>query len=219
MRCLKEGLKEKYESWRMWENFLFLALDLGEFSESILAVERLLDLKWGESEARPLDVEAIRVLVDGVIRLTCELASEVDASEKPAFRILDRLEVLMKRMMERGTTQPELWACFSRLHRARGRYAEMVECLQSAYRSVQQTADGDRAATDATSFEKLGKAALALAEGTLVLRERQPETSLYAARSMLRNLMALTRDYFQDHALFDKLRSTLNTILSQEAAR
>jgi hypothetical protein len=212
MRCLREGLKEKYESWRMWENLFFISLDVGEFSESIHAVDRLLDLKWGETH--PMDLEAIGVLVDGTIQLCTEMAKDVDGKPN-GFRILDRLDVLMERLVEKGTKHPELWSYYAQLQFVREENTKAVECLQSAYRA-QQSAVGDRVGSDRNAFEKVVKSAIALGEGTLRLKDEKPDTSLYAARSSLRNLISLTKEHFSSEALFSEMEAMFVAVKSRE---
>jgi hypothetical protein len=92
-RCLSEGLKHSYDNWKMWQNYLYVAVvrstpvnesalsgnsnslssltctqqDLGEFQASLQAMSRLVDLV-GPS----VDIEVLRGWVP-----SCAVASHV----------------------------------------------------------------------------------------------------------------------------------------------
>ncbi|CAM9795296.1 unnamed protein product, partial [Phaeothamnion confervicola] len=71
--ALAEGLKQKRESWRMWENHLTALLRLGRWGEAMYDLHRLLDLR--ERTQRPVDAEALEVLVDAVPPLAAAVAA------------------------------------------------------------------------------------------------------------------------------------------------
>lgn len=57
-----------YESHKVWENYLFCSMDLGEFEECITALRRILELRWDKSTSRDrdIDVEVLEHLIDRV---------------------------------------------------------------------------------------------------------------------------------------------------------
>jgi hypothetical protein len=82
-RCLSEGLKHSYDNWKMWQNYLYVAVvraplsmsallrmlltcavrqDLGEFQASLQAITRLVDLV-GPS----VDIEVLRLCPLGLV--------------------------------------------------------------------------------------------------------------------------------------------------------
>jgi tetratricopeptide (TPR) repeat protein len=65
-RALREGIKHMYESHKIWENYLFCSIDLGEYAECITAIKRILDLRWEKATDRDhgIDVEVLEHLVE-----------------------------------------------------------------------------------------------------------------------------------------------------------
>lgn len=64
--ALQEALKHKRENWRMWENLLFVSMDLKKFSDVVFVMHRLLELRYV--------ITVQRVLVGGLkhaYALTC----------------------------------------------------------------------------------------------------------------------------------------------------
>lgn len=43
--ALQEGLKHKRENWRMWENLLYVSMDLKKFNDVIYVMHKLLELR------------------------------------------------------------------------------------------------------------------------------------------------------------------------------
>lgn len=215
-RCLREGLKEQYDNWKMWENFLFLSLDLGEFGESLCAVDRLLETNWGKQRER-IDVGAVRVLCEGVLGLVAQLNKELHgdatsgvesniegadctddgtlATTTTHFRIVDRVEHLLDRIIaEFDSTNPELFDIAARFHTARNHHKRALDARLAAYRTVSQSAVGEEALSDAEAFEQLAAVAMALVEAYEVAqREGVVADGPFQSRLLLRNLVKKTK--------------------------
>ena len=210
-RCLREGLKEKFENWKMWENYLFLALELREFSEAISAMDRLLGMKWKEPGA--LDKRALRVLMEGTVFVTEKLGSEVaDEENKPAvnFRILERVRALLEKIASIHTTDSEIWTLYADFEESQGRLQNALDGRISAYRALNQSEAGDAASSDKETFEQLAKVAITLGKDYIRAHaDRRMPDALFQARLVLRNLIKRTKEVFENTPLHDELKKLL----------
>ena len=40
-----EAIKDKWDSWRIWENLLFVSIDIADFETAVRAFNRMMDLR------------------------------------------------------------------------------------------------------------------------------------------------------------------------------
>ena len=60
--ALKEGLRHSSRNWRMLENFLYVSMDLGEYSQAVMNLQTLLDLEGEVGYESKLDSEIVEML-------------------------------------------------------------------------------------------------------------------------------------------------------------
>ncbi|XP_052104472.1 tetratricopeptide repeat protein 27-like [Mytilus californianus] len=102
--ALKEALKCNYEDWRIWENYLLVCTDCGEFSEAIHSYHRLIDIKDKWTDPEVLGV-LVRVVVEDI----------PDCNGKPGTSFKQKLQELFGRITSKVTNNSKIWKHYGQL--------------------------------------------------------------------------------------------------------
>uniref|UniRef100_A0A914BU42 Tetratricopeptide repeat protein 27 n=1 Tax=Patiria miniata TaxID=46514 RepID=A0A914BU42_PATMI len=134
-KTLQEAIRCLYENWQIWENYMLVSVDIGEFSEAIKAFHRLMDLK-----EKYLDEEVLGILVNAVT------GDIVDADGNKASLLKGKLVELFGRLTSQVTTNALVWKLYAKLHgNATTDNLEnndkALQCLQKAHRLQTQRGD------------------------------------------------------------------------------
>ncbi|CAG9807757.1 unnamed protein product [Chironomus riparius] len=60
-KVLQEALKCNFDNWKIWENFLFVSIDIGSFEDGLNAYNRLIELK-----EKYFDEEVLKILITAI---------------------------------------------------------------------------------------------------------------------------------------------------------
>lgn len=83
-KVLQEALKCNFDNWKIWENFLFVSIDIGSFDDVINAYNRLVELK-----EKYFDEEVLKILVSAISRnLTDSEGNSANRLRKKALELL-----------------------------------------------------------------------------------------------------------------------------------
>ncbi|KAG4300744.1 hypothetical protein PCK1_002821 [Pneumocystis canis] len=66
--ALKQALTSCYESWRIWENYLTVSLDIGEFNEVVRSIRRCIDLRGEKIGEKAIDTKILEILLQEIIK-------------------------------------------------------------------------------------------------------------------------------------------------------
>lgn len=66
--CLGQAIKHSYDSWRIWVNYLYVSMDVGEMMEACRAMTRLVELRADKDGEAAVDLEVLDRLVGIVVR-------------------------------------------------------------------------------------------------------------------------------------------------------
>uniref|UniRef100_A0A7N8X8P4 Tetratricopeptide repeat protein 27 n=1 Tax=Mastacembelus armatus TaxID=205130 RepID=A0A7N8X8P4_9TELE len=102
---LQEALKCNYEHWQIWENFIAVSTDIGEFAEAIKAYHRLMDLRENYK-----DIQILKILVRAVVE------NLSDSQGEQAVTLQSKLKELLGRVSCRHSSDSEVWQQYALLY-------------------------------------------------------------------------------------------------------
>ncbi|KAI9588797.1 tetratricopeptide repeat protein 27 [Glossina fuscipes] len=97
-KVLNESLKCNFNSWKVWENFMLVSVDTGNFEDAINAYNRLSELK-----AHFLDLEVLCVLITAIAE------GKPDAKGQAPERLLKKAIDLMGHQCVRHGSEAKIW--------------------------------------------------------------------------------------------------------------
>uniref|UniRef100_A0A8P4KMZ3 Tetratricopeptide repeat protein 27 n=1 Tax=Dicentrarchus labrax TaxID=13489 RepID=A0A8P4KMZ3_DICLA len=104
-RTLQEALRCNYEHWQIWENFIVVSTDIGQFAEAIKAYHRLMDLRENYK-----DVQILQILVKAVVE------NLTDGQGEQAETLRPKMKELLGRVSSRHSSDSEIWRQYARLY-------------------------------------------------------------------------------------------------------
>ncbi|CAG8677117.1 721_t:CDS:1 [Ambispora leptoticha] len=223
--AFQQALKQNYDSWKIWTNYMYTAIDIGEFSEAIRAMQRVVDLRWEKEKEKCVDLEVLEIIVNSVTR-------GLDNSDRLAPKV-ERL--LTETITSRLTTNQKIWHIFADFLFWQKQYDRCLEAHLKAYRCVLHD---PRLDTSLEVFNQVAATALNVVEiyqnlGDLkvVIKEETKSnatdvTSInetekvvckdwrYQAKILLRTLIGRTKNSFEGSEMHDLLKVTLKELSS-----
>ncbi|CAN4112928.1 unnamed protein product [Withania somnifera] len=205
--AFKEALKLKRDSWQMWENFSSVAADIGNFSQALEAVQKVLDM----TNKKRIDVELLERMLQELELRTSTSHSEcyalrdssdsaeagsnmisVDpltssdkdlAIERETEHLIQSVGKILRQIVQTGGNA-EIWGLYARWHKLKGDLAMCSEALLKQVRSYQ----GSDLWKDKERFTKFAHASLELCKVYQeIARRNGSHRELSAAEMHLKN--------------------------------
>ncbi|KAF9205966.1 hypothetical protein BGZ49_003210 [Haplosporangium sp. Z 27] len=220
--ALRQALKEKRDSWKIWSNYMYCSLDVGDFTEAIRAMGMLVELRWKQKKGEEKDDIVDIVILDRIVQgLTRDLKDLY--SRRVAFQE-SKIEELLLGITNRITNDPRIWRICGKFYFWKKDYLECLECQLKAYRSV---VHNPKIETEQAEFEKAVEATIEMVDwyrnlGPLSYKDEQGQDQLvakdwaYRSKQMIKSLMARTRDSWEDAEAFQKLKDTMEDLKSEK---
>nr|XP_020455566.1 tetratricopeptide repeat protein 27 [Monopterus albus] len=193
---LQEALKCNYEHWQIWENFIAVSTDIGDFAEAIKAYHRLMDLRENYK-----DIQILQILVRAVVE------NLTDSQGEQAVTLQPKLKELLGRVSSRHSGDSEIWRQYALLY-GNGRSSnpddneKALQFLSKAHRCEVQTGVWDK---EPGLFKEVMKRAIDIGEVTLSCSKKKSHPvdalqMLSSTRLSLRSLVTKAKQMHTDVA-------------------
>ncbi|KAF8513894.1 tetratricopeptide repeat domain 27 [Gautieria morchelliformis] len=179
-RALQRGLKFSYENWRMWANYMVVAMDVGELAEATRAVTRVVEQRAEKDGAACIDEEVLERLVDA------------------GHGLLPRVVDLFERTLLPRVSSPRMCRAYARLLTWQGRWTDALKAHLDAYRG----GVAGQITKSETDVVKWREAVGEVVDVVDILRNFGPRADgsrwLFQARSIVRSFMGKTKDFEEE---------------------
>ncbi|TIA90537.1 hypothetical protein E3P99_01493 [Wallemia hederae] len=233
-RALKQGSKYGFDNWRIWQNLMVVAIDVGQLADAARAVGRLADIR-GEAICGEADDASELDVVDKIVdAVTLAPRNEKDAIEGDAsaegaqvahnpneghglLRAVDRL--FEYSLLKKVSSSPRIFKSYARLCFWKGQYANALDMHLKAYRA--SVAVDETVETDLPTFRRAAEAITDLVDvlqnfGDKPADANDPDNQQdaspdwkYQARSILRTFLGRTKTSFEDEKEYEQLKELL----------
>ncbi|KZT60844.1 tetratricopeptide repeat domain 27 [Calocera cornea HHB12733] len=231
-RALRQGLKFSYENWRMWSNYMIIAMDVGELAEAARALGRVVEERAGREGEECVDMAVLERLVNAVTRAP---AKEGDAAEGGEVRATERShnpneghglkrrvrELFTRTILPRISDSARIWRMWARMLVWEGRWGAALEAHMNAYRAA--VVSDERVDVD---LERWREAVGELEETVDVMRNLGPRAAeegkggmkdwKFQAKGVVRTFMGRTRASFGDEPEWERLTELLEELRNDE---
>ncbi|GAA5850335.1 hypothetical protein JCM8547_001836 [Rhodosporidiobolus lusitaniae] len=227
-QCLRQSIKYSYDSWRMWYNYMVVAVDVGELSEACRALNRIVSMRVDKDGEHAIDLEVLERLVDAVVRgahhedadgtntITVAEQAAIDPNSgtglfKPVQHLLEQT------ILPRVSDSPRVFLAHAKLLLAVQDYAGALDAHLKAYRCAVATESA--VAHDREKFlaacERVDEVVTMLENlGSKDGKDGEPVAKdwKFQARSLVRTFLGRTKDAFEDEPEYERLKELLKEL-------
>lgn len=208
----------------MWNNYMIVALDVGELNEACRALARVVEERAARDGAACVDEDVLDKLVDAVTRARAgggeekpedAAGAEQTAAVSQTAGLERRVADLFERTILPRVSSPRIFRARARLLMSEGRYEDALNAYLDAYRAG-PAGTMEKGETD---VDKWREAVGEVEEIVDVLRNFGPRVEGFnwklQARSVVRTFMGRTKD-FEDEPEWARLVALQEEIRREE---
>ncbi|KAG7095651.1 hypothetical protein E1B28_006373 [Marasmius oreades] len=230
-RALKEGLKHSYENWRMWSNYMLIAVDVGELAEATRALGRVVQETSNKGTA-VVDEDVLDRLVNAVTRAPSNPDEAVDTSADDSNAgdaklilnpnegrgLLPRVLDLFDKVILPHVSSARVFRAYARLMTWQEKWDGALKAWMDAYResNAGKIARGELSVVDGAARDIWIEGVGEVEEIVDVLTNLGPRTDSGSgtgkkwrlqARTIVKSFMTRTRDSFEDDSEWNRLEN------------
>ncbi|KAK1228096.1 hypothetical protein PQX77_008867 [Marasmius sp. AFHP31] len=236
-RALKQGLKHSYDNWRMWANYMIVAVDVGELAEATRALGRLVQETSNKGKTI-IDEDVLDRLVNAVTRAPSNPDEAIEAPQgagdvRPVLNpneghgLLPRVLDLFNKFILPHVSSARVFRAYARLMTWQGKWEDALKAWMDAYResNAGQISRGEIDVAGGTARDVWIDGVSEVEEIVDVLRNVAPRAESGAgsgkkwrlqARTIVKSFMTRTRESFEDDSEWTRLENVLEE-LKQES--
>lgn len=223
-RAFGMALKHNHESWKMWSNYMHVSIDVGMFAEAARALQRVVQIRARELQRSTteraagelVDMAVLTRLVDAVVHSPSD-GEVVSVNEgRGLYATVRRL--FDDTLLQHASTDAPVLQAYAKLLFWRGEYSGMLDARIKAFRFGVGSASNDALTTSKEAWllavaelrdlvDLLANIGPREQDGACVLPEWR-----FQARTLVRGIMARTRDSFEDEPEWDELVTLLDEL-------
>ncbi|KAK0230176.1 hypothetical protein IW262DRAFT_1453087 [Armillaria fumosa] len=222
-RALQQGLKYSYDNWRMWSNYMVVAMDVGQMAEACRALGRVVEETVDRAGAQSVDEQVLERLVDAVTRAPANLEDAVEGGDIPNATInpnsghglLRNVLILFERTILPRVSSSRIFNAYARLLTWQSRWEDALKAYLDGYRcgTAGTMEKGE------TEIDKWRDAVTEVEEIVDVLRNFGPRVDGFKwrlqARSLVRTFVGRSKD-FEDELEWKRLSELLDELRKEE---
>jgi len=222
-RALKQGLRFSYDNWRMWSNYMIVAMDVGELSEACRALGRVVEESGAKSGTKSVDEDVLERLVDAVTRAPANPEDSVESGNaENAVRnpneghgLVRNVLLLFEHTILPRVSSPRIFRAYARLLTWQSRWEDAIKASLDGYRCG-TAGTMERGETDVAKWRE---AVSEVEEIVDVLRNFGPRVDGFnwrlQGRSIVRTFIGRTKD-FEDEPEWIRLTKLQDELRKEE---
>jgi len=125
-QALRQATAGNYENWKIWQNYTYVSIDVGEFSEAIRSMKRVIDVLGAKRGETCIDEEVTEILVQRAI---------LDDPSEGRGVGRQVMELITKHIIPLITSSARLWNAAARLYLWNSQYSDALDAHIKAFRT------------------------------------------------------------------------------------
>lgn len=215
LSCLRKAVtSDAQKNWRIWENYMIVAVKLNEWNDVLLACKQLVNIKREKVGEGSIDLPVVEKLLELLV------ATEYHADNSQTLTHYQKscIDFFCNVLPSVITTNARCWRLVARVELWRKRPWAALDCNEKAYRAISHNTDldVDEKVWDETvsacedlvaAYESLGEMEGKHGSGSLVCKDWK-----YKSRATIKGLMGKGKDRWEDSDGWERLLELKNQL-------